>query len=466
MIKAIHRQARRLFGDRGGNFSILFGVSAIAIMMSAGIAVEFTRAMSEKSAMANALDAAVLATARGIAMGDLTLDTAEDYLQAVFVANMNAPASEAAGAYRVENIEFNTTTETLTATAASRFDTMFRFFGENNTQTIRTAAAATYGSNKAEVAMIFDLTGSMSGTKINALRNAAVEGVTLLLEQKAAEPRIRVSSIPYAQSVNAGPLAAYVFPDNGNDNANPPSYGQFVDETETGVGPKWFGGNFKRNGSLAGVNGASDTCATERKGDHRYDASGPDVAMVNRDGDLKYEAPPFCPSSEIIPLTSDLKTLADQFRKFSTYEMTAGHIGIQWGWYTLSHEWADYLPTDSKPADPSDETEKVQKYAIIMTDGVFNKPYAPLPERRGRANAEEISTQHALALCAAMKAESIAIFTIGFELENTRAINMLKQCATPDTPSTRYFYDTSGGRELTEAYQAIARSIQALRLVQ
>ncbi|TGS86818.1 VWA domain-containing protein, partial [bacterium M00.F.Ca.ET.177.01.1.1] len=58
-------------------------------------------------------------------------------------------------------------------------------------------------------AMMLDVTGSMAGQKIKDLRAAASNAVdSFLTGQNAANPRVRVAIVPYANSVNAGPLAA------------------------------------------------------------------------------------------------------------------------------------------------------------------------------------------------------------------------------------------------------------------
>src|SRR5690606_39541254 len=54
-------------------------------------------------------------------------------------------------------------------------------------------------------------------------------------------------------------------------------------------------------------------------------------------------------------------------------------------------------------------------------------------------------------LCTNMKRDGIEIFTIGFALpsnEGAAARTILKDCASPDTPLTKHFYDAADGDEL------------------
>jgi Flp pilus assembly protein TadG len=450
---------RRFAKDEAGNIAIMFGLTAVVLLTAGGLAVEVSRAMTERSSMANALDAAVLATARSISLGEITRAEAENYMNAMFAANLNVSAEEVAG-YRIDNIQFNEATKTLSANGTRDFDTMFRFFGENNALTLRTNSAALYGTTYVEVAMTFDVTGSMKGARLRDLKNAATEGVTLLLGDGESET-VRVSSVPYAEAVNAGSLARYVFPDDGGANTAPPRFGDFTTMIESGQRPAGLSpsANLSGSGPLA-----KDTCATERKGDYAVMPDGPDRAMVNRDDRLSS-----CPTVALIPLTNDKDRLTSSIATFTAKGVTAGQIGIQWAWYMLAPEWADYLPEGSKPRDPATSSDTVKKYAIIMTDGEFNTAFSgsnrQLPQ--GPQEREAVrATNQALALCKAMKEDRITVFTIGFGLrDGTRAMNMLRDCATPQDGAIQYFYSATTGADLTAAYTEISRTIQSLRLV-
>ncbi|VVS99779.1 TadE/TadG family type IV pilus assembly protein [Rhizobium sp. EC-SD404] len=453
-------QYRRFAKDETGNIAIMFGLTAVVLLTAGGLAVEVSRAMTERSSMANALDAAVLATARSISLGEITQDEAEVYLNGMFAANLNVSAEDVAG-YRIENIQFDDVTKTLSANGARDFDTMFRFFGENNALTLRTSSAALYGTTYVEVAMTFDVTGSMSGGRLRDLKKAAAEGVTLLLGDDGENETVRVSSVPYAESVNAGSLARYVFPDDGAANTAPPRLTDFNTMIESGQRPAGLSPQANLSGS--GPVGP-DTCATERKGEYAVRSDGPDRAMVNRDDRVVS-----CPNVTLIPLTNDVDQLTSSIQSFAADGVTAGQIGIQWAWYMLAPEWADYLPQDSQPRDPATSSDTVRKYAIIMTDGEFNTAFSGSnrqrpqgPQQREAARA----TNQALALCEAMRDDGITVFTIGFGLSNgSRPMNMLRDCATPQDGAIQYFYNATTGADLTAAYTEISRTIQSLRLV-
>src|SRR5690606_37830535 len=101
--------------------------------------------------------------------------------------------------------------------------------------------------------------------KLKDLKHAATKAVsTLLAGQDAADPRVRIALVPYANAVNAGGLAeAAVFVERRPaDRAEAPGM----------LDPR-----------PAAASARPDNCATERKGRHQYSDAGPEAAMVNRD---------------------------------------------------------------------------------------------------------------------------------------------------------------------------------------
>ena len=119
----------------------------------------------------------------------------------------------------------------------------------------------------------------------------------------------------------------------------------------------------------------------------------------------------------------------------------------------LSYNWASLHPAANRPEAPS---RNVVKAAIIMTDGIFNTAYH-----------SDIARNQALAMCTAMKAKGILVFTIGFGLGNVGseivAKQTLKDCATP---GDRYFADASNTAQLDAALQSFASTLGQLRIAQ
>ncbi len=199
-------------------------------------------------------------------------------------------------------------------------------------------------------------------------------------------------------------------------------------------------------------------CATERKKDiDNPTDNGPDYGMVNLDKRINN-----CPSEAetMVPLTSNRDALMATAASLGHSGATAGHVGIQWAWYTLSPKWASYMPDGS---GASEYSSKVEKYAVIMTDGEFNVAYSK-SNTNGNAAAADI-TRVSKNYCENMKNEGIKIFTIGYGRLSRNAVDVLSNCASPDEDGVQYFHLTSSGEELTSIYLQIAAAIQKLHLV-
>ena len=105
---------------------------------------------------------------------------------------------------------------------------------------------------------------------------------------------------------------------------------------------------------------------------------------------------------------------------------------------------------------------------ILMTDGVagykYNEEkdeYEAVYDKNGHCGWTYVdeagdSTKEA---ATEIKNKGARLFTIGFGLKDSDAKKMLKDCATPDTDTTKYYYETSDGDQLAKAFDAIANSV-------
>jgi len=216
-----------------------------------------------------------------------------------------------------------------------------------------------------------------------------------------------------------------------------------------------------------------DNCATERKDGNQYLANedGPDKSMPHRDilltdfagGKTRWGISQACPSAALVPLTTDESELTDLIGNLAPNGGAAGHIGIQWGWYMLSPYWKGVLPAASAPAayDPT----KVTKVMILMTDGEFNLSYFDVNNASDAYNesGKEAPVESTNKLCTAMKNDGIQIFTIGFGLpsdEAATARQTLRDCASTDTPTVKYFYEATDNDELDATFKTIVADLQ------
>ncbi|TPJ38123.1 hypothetical protein FJ434_17895 [Mesorhizobium sp. B2-5-13] len=445
LVHAVGRFAR----DRGGNFAVLFGFAASVLALVAGFSVNVTQLYNAKSSLQGVVDAAVTSTARDLTTGAIKEADANKSVQAFLDANATAGILQA-GQVVFDRLIVDKIAKTVQVDAHVDVALFFPIFGTDDARRVTASTTSLYSDKTIEVAMMLDVTGSMAGQKIKDLRTAAANAADSFLgTQDPNKPRVRLSIVPYANSVNTGQLAASSVYVEANASQR-----------------KQAPGN--ASAQPASASPRPDNCATERKGTDQYSEAGPGSSMVNRDYLLSSFAAntntAACPAAALVPLTADVATLKNVIKNLGASGGTAGHIGVQWTWYMLSESWGGVLNASQRPAkfDP----KKVGKYAILMTDGEFNLSYFDATSVGGVYNdaGKETTRTAATKLCAAMRDKGIEIFTIGFKLDETNAASTLQNCASPDTGSVKHFYQAADGAELDSAFQTIARNIETLAL--
>jgi hypothetical protein len=305
----------------------------------------------------------------------------------------------------------------------------------------------------------------------------------------------RVALVPYNRGVNLGASAAA-------------ARGGVATGTSTSPGSTTY--RFKRDNNID-VDGVISTCVSERTGTQKYtDAS----ISANPAGRVYIPAASTnkCVTAEVRGLSEDKATLKSTIAAMTHGSSTAGQVGIAWGWYMLSPTFGLY-PGGVAPA--AYNTEKLRKIMVLMTDGEFNSAYcngvissnqstSVLSNGMGnRANmgsgggTEQINCApsndsdykgtppdsakpagmdattwasvkarigkdksvylQSKALCAAMKARGIEIFTIEFQLDANYPDrgDLVSSCAT----DASHRVTASDGASLKAAFKKIAASI-------
>ncbi|MET4685304.1 pilus assembly protein TadG-related protein [Brevundimonas faecalis] len=221
----------------------------------------------------------------------------------------------------------------------------------------------------------------------------------------------------------------------------------------------------------------SSTCVSERAGSQAYTDAAPSTGGYVGRSYLESSNP--CPTIGVTPLSIDRTVLHGQIDKLVAGGSTAGQIGIAWAWYMVSPHFASLWNAENRPSayNPA-ETLKV---AILMTDGEFNTPFksgvialnagdgsGSLEAHINENSANGDPFSQSLALCRAMKAQGVIIYTVGFDLSSSTggpgddtAVEVLQACATnKDT----HFFKATNGTDLKEAFRSIGRDITRLRI--
>ena len=422
----LSRTLARFVRAREGSVVIIFALTLPVMIMAVGGAIDFARTANVDARIQNALDSAVLAATKELSDGSIDERDVDDVAQRYFEANLDALVGGGPNVTASNlNFKIDRAANIVEATVDAAVETSFLKVAGFDSITTSAVSSALYNPLTIELSLVLDVTGSMEGQKLRDLKTAAKSLVNQLLpeNQPARREKVRIAIVPYANGVNVGRSTS------------------------------------NQRNRLEKITGDAhgSSCVVERaESDGRYAFSddGPDI---DRDPESRiptfddfpdHDRANFCPSAEVVWLTNDAKTLNEEIDDFEARGWTAGHIGIGWGWYTLSPLWNDIQPGGSN-ARPY-RTKDLLKVMVIMTDGKFNTQF----QRDNGASA-----QQARNLCRNIEDEKVRIYTVAFKAPGS-AEQMLRDCASEDG---RYF-ETSTGTELSAAFLEIAQEIARLRL--
>ena len=456
-LRLAWRNGARLLRDAHANVSVFFGFGAIALVGGVGLAIDTSVAYNVRSQLAAAADAAALAGARAFASPNRDAD---------IVSFFNANFENGYMGSVLQPLEIVTDNEarTVTVTARVSIPTFFMsIFGTDSTD-ISASAEATLSSRDVEVAMVLDVTGSMSGSRIADLRDAANELVDIVVQDLQDPFYSKVALVPYSSAVNVGSLADQI-------------RGPFTSGTTCSypTEPTCETFRFRRASDDDWTEFDISSCVTERTGVHAYSDAAPSVAPVGR-----HFPPPGtynpCLAPEITPLSSNKTALQNAINSLTPAGSTAGQIGVAWGWYLVSPNFGYLFPTESQPKDYGEIHlgQEVLKVVIIMTDGQFNTVYFDgvnsQSSTSGSGSSDYKINQNATngnaydqaeALCTNMKAEGVKVYTVGFDISSSTSVtNLLNNCAT----DADHVYLPETGTELKQAFRDIAVQVSNLRI--
>lgn len=396
--------------DRGGNFAMIFGLTSFALVMAGGMALDYARLSTAKSQLNHAVDAAVLSTTRQITAGLITEEEGEERVRDFIFANIDE--ADIGLPVSIDQVTINQVDKTLEVIASLDVPMTLTKITGRDIRTVATGSKAQFSNTQIEVAMALDITGSMRGSKIAALKTAATNGVEKMFDAPGADDRVRIGLVPYAATVDASPVINQI-----------------------------------------NYTGTSNGCVYERTGPQRYtDAFASPVHPVG--GTTSN-----CPGAQILPMTNNETIIKNRINSFGTGGCTAGHIAIAWSYYMLSPQWNDAWPDGSDAAPYAPGT---RKSAVIMTDGAFNTH--PSSGNYCSWGGVALSGDYARNLCSEMKSRGITVYTIAFSAGATAAA-LMADCASPGTPGSTHFFNANDGNQLNAAFEAIAEDITELRLI-
>jgi Flp pilus assembly protein TadG len=270
MLRSFQNCCRRFRRDERGNIFVLFGASSVPLLLIMGGAVDLVRYTRYKAELSAAVDSASLALSRK--HRDYTVDQAEDFVTK-YVASMMVHSGTVPtiapftveGKFTVNEFIVEKTDNGFTVDADASMDTIFLPLG-NLAQAgsgimempLDIDAEVVHQTNRLEVALVLDNTGSMNcvstvtetcandwatpdaGSRIVALKAAATTLVNYLMKDDMDDPdQIKIALVPFETAVNVSAAVS----GNIGVATNWPSW---IDKGtgETGTLAKWNGRNF------------------------------------------------------------------------------------------------------------------------------------------------------------------------------------------------------------------------------
>ncbi|MDP2010792.1 MAG: pilus assembly protein TadG-related protein [Phenylobacterium sp.] len=518
--------------DENGAAAVFFAVSLILLApLMLGI-FDIYLASTQRNNLQDALDAAALFAARSTGTTSGAVDAVGD---AALTANLVLPT----GATLVAS-NFTLVGDKVVGYAEVTPPALAP--GVWNHTNVKANAEVVRSLDRLEIALVLDNTGSMQGTKLATLKDAAAALVDKLVEASARSVQtdpLKIALVPFSTTVRVqgttaltsynptnrtgpgiptwiDPLASAHWSGSTNNDIFEVSSGSTTKTDRftmmKNIGQSWGGcveqrrqpydiredaassatpasmfipyfwpdepdsnhyNNYMNDGGASGLTARQKQRRTAKYAGGSMARSG--AFSLDGSGYGAYSLGPNagCTLQPVIPLTTSSASIKTGITNMTAVGETNIPLGLVWGWHAVA-------PSGPLTGGSPYGTAHVRKIIILMTDGnnTMNNPsrsgesngsfYGGLgyiwqnmlgtTSSDGNVRANAIDTRLAL-LCTAVKAKDIVVYTVRVEV-NSGSSSLLQNCAsTPDK-----FYDVQDVDDLQAAFDAIAGSIDNLRL--
>lgn len=433
--------------NQAGAIALIFALAIPVLFAAVGMSVDLAQAQLVRTRLANALDKAALAVANS--SGDQ--DELEVVMNDFFLANY--PEEVIGSPYDlllVIDDEANTVTISAKADVDARF---VRIFGKDNI-TVEAETEVTRELSGLEVVLVLDVTGSMAGTNIAALRTAAENFIDIMFEEVSDPEFLKIGIVPYSTSVNVGPYGLGQNPDGTYYDVafvnNPDGKVWDMDDDQ-----EWKGCVLARDEP----DDATDAHPDDWDMYEHYRTTWQCVSYTWWwCSEYEYTPDPNynCTEEYVMPLNNDQASLVAKVQGLDAEGFTLTNIGLVWGWRVLS---PGFPFTEAEEYDNS----RWRKAIVLMTDGdnVMASDYSAY----GRTSDHSISSNDLddkmADVCENIKDEDITMYTVTFESgvgADTR--QYFEDCASDPTKYTH----APSQQELIDTFEDIAEQLSKLHI--
>lgn len=466
-------------------------------------AVDIANASAAKTRLQDALDAATLTAARSSQFTDSGLQSIGS--QALTGNMTGSHATITASSFKAD-------TTKVVASAKAKVTPMVAGIWLQGDMVIGAKSEVTRSVNKIELALVLDTTGSMKGSKLTNLKTASknlIDTLSEAAERSVETDPVKIAIAPFSMTVKVGtgyrnsawvdqnaaaPINDQIFSSHANRFTLLANMGQSwggcvesraapydVQDTSPSTGAPatlftpYFapdepssGGTYY-NSYLPDVTNSSNW--QTRQGYVAKYNRAPTTTGTNSSTGYTYGPNSGCQLSPVTRLTDDWDDLKDAVDDMVAVGDTNIPLGLMWGWHLLS-------PNAPFADGRAYNTPKSTKVVVLMTDGentmgstsnnnasLYNSLGYIWQNRLGITSGATAQRKAAMdakltQLCTNMKAQKIVIYTVRVEVSSGDS-SVLRGCAS----SNDKFYDVQDASQLTAVFNAIAGSIENLRIL-
>jgi Flp pilus assembly protein TadG len=410
--------------------SVAFALVIPVVVGAAGFAVDLSMAHMVKKRLSHAIDSAALAAASsGGTASEINARVSQFFYQ-------NYPLDKIGSTY---DLIVTLDGDDITVSAKSRYSTNFVKFLAIDEIVVSAKTTVTKQILGLEVAMVLDVTGSMStNNNIGALRTASTNFLNVLCPNERCSSFVKIGLVPFSSTVNVGPYGLGRNPNNTvYDTAfvNNPTGRTFNQSSSS----QWWGCILERPTPQDTQNSGTNW---------RWDMYRNPSGGINNG----------CHRSYILPLTNVYGTIRSRISGLYASGNTLSNVGMVWGYRVLSPE----APFREGAAWTND---KVKKVAILMTDGDNNIGGSSSYSAYGPWTTLRLTDSHLdnklAATCQNMKNNGITVYTITFTSGiNNATKGFFRNCAS----SEEKYFDAPEQSDLIDVFEQIARELSNIHI--
>ncbi len=310
------------------------------MLVFGGVGIDMMHAELKRNKIQNTLDRAVLAAADLDNERDPNL-VVQDYFDAM---NMGDALSDV-------EVEIGLVSKRVTASGSDTIPSDFMaLIGVDELGINGVATAENTGANL-EISMVLDISGSMSGQKLQQLKDASNSFIDTVMGEGGDDSSVTISLVPYNATVNLGATNAEYFTFEGLHDSSYCATFNANEFNTTAITPN------QTLGQLGHFN----------------------IQANNRD--LSWA---WCTDSTIVAHSNDPDELKSHINSFSAGGNTAIDLGMKWGLALLDPAAGPAIQAmsldgraagtaESRPAGFNDNA--TMKFVVVMTDGQNTSQY-------------------------------------------------------------------------------------------